>query len=102
MDSLTHLVWFNRGFMRAEIREGQLQLADLRMGVEPDYAFRFGVAERQQDGWRAIPPVDVERDNTMEAVRRYWQRWRNRDQNLPAAQAAAETSGTTPATNASK
>lgn len=102
--SVQRLAWFNRGFMRADVRDGQLQLADLRMGDEPDYAFRFGVATWQQDGWHAITPVDVERDQAMEALLRFWQRMRNRNRTIdpPETQAAAQTSGTTPATSASK
>jgi inner membrane protein len=30
-------------------------LSDLRMGSEPDYSFRFAVAERAGADWRAIP-----------------------------------------------
>lgn len=100
--SVQRLGWFNHGFMRADVRDGQLQLADLRMGVEPDYAFRFGVAMRERDGWHAITPVDVDREKTKEALRQFWKRWRDRDQNPPTVQAAATTSGMTPATNASK
>jgi inner membrane protein len=96
--AVRRLAWFNHGFMRADVRDGQLQLADLRMGDEPDYAFRFGVAIRQAGGWRAIPPVDVEREMTRQALRRLWQRTRN----PPAPQAAAEISAATPAINASK
>lgn len=49
------LRWFNRGFMKAEQRDGQLVLSDLRMGAEPDYTFRFKVAEREGSGWREVP-----------------------------------------------
>jgi inner membrane protein len=98
LPSVRRLAWFNHGFMRADVRDGQLQLADLRMGAEPDYAFRFGVAVRQADGWRPIAPVDVEREQTREALRSLWQRLRHPQ----VAQAAAETSATTPATSASK
>lgn len=102
--SVKRLVWFNHGFVRADVLDGQLQLADLRMGDEPDYAFRFAVAMREREGWRAIRPVDVEREKTRKALRLLWQRWRHRDRNLnlPATQAAADISGVTPATNASK
>ena len=51
------LVWFNRGFMRAEVQEDRLVLSDLRMGLEPDYNFSFEVAARRGDGWQAIAPV---------------------------------------------
>lgn len=58
--SVQRLHWFNRGFMKAQVREGQLVLSDLRMGAEPDYSFRFAVAEQQDGGWREIPPEQLE------------------------------------------
>ena len=32
-----------------------LKAFDLRTGAEPDYSFRFAVAERDGEAWRAIP-----------------------------------------------
>lgn len=52
--AVSRLRWFNHGFMKAETRDGQLRLSDLRMGVEPDYFFVFAVAERDGQGWRPI------------------------------------------------
>lgn len=100
--SVHRLAWFNHGFMRADVRDGQLQLADLRMGDEPDYAFRFGVAMWQRDGWRAITPVDVQREESMAALLKFWRRMRDSRPDPPATQAAAQTSGTTSAISASK
>ena len=54
------LLWFNHGFMKAEVREQKLVLSDLRMGAEPDYSFRFVVAERDGDGWRAHGPEQAQ------------------------------------------
>jgi len=54
------LLWFNHHFAKAEVRDGQLVLSDLRMGAEPDYSFRFVVAERDGDGWRAVPPRQLQ------------------------------------------
>jgi len=55
--AVKRLQWFNRGFMRVRAIDGELELADLRMGAEPDYFFRFAVARRDGNGqWRAIPP----------------------------------------------
>lgn len=54
--AVQRLVWFNRGFMRSQVQEGQLILSDLRMGVEPDYSFNFVVAEATPGGWREVPP----------------------------------------------
>ena len=53
--SVRRLRWFNHGFMKAEVRNGELVVTDLRMGTEPDYTFRFAVAARDDAGWREIP-----------------------------------------------
>ena len=53
------LLWFNHHFAKAEVRDGRLVLSDLRMGADPDYTFRFAVAEREGDGWRAIAPEQL-------------------------------------------
>jgi inner membrane protein len=58
--AVSRLLWFNRGFMRAQERDGRLVLSDLRMGFEPDYIFNFAVAERGDPQWRAIPPQQLE------------------------------------------
>jgi inner membrane protein len=65
------LLWFNHHFAKAEVRDGRLLLTDLRMGAEPDYTFRFVVAERATAAvntaegpkpatyWRAIHPEQL-------------------------------------------
>lgn len=58
--AVRRLVWFNRGFMKAQVRDGRLLLSDLRMGAEPDYSFTFAVAERDGGGWQAIPPEQLQ------------------------------------------
>jgi inner membrane protein len=88
-------------------------LSDLRMGAEPDYSFRFVVAERDGTGWRAYGPEQAQWP--WEAGRRLsamWDRiWTRPQEELQAiaagagvvpAQAAAANSGETPATSASK
>lgn len=62
--AVRRLAWFNRGFMRARTSGDQLELADLRMGIEPDYFFRFVVAQRDGDAWQPLAPrqLNVERD----------------------------------------
>lgn len=54
--SVQRLQWFNRGFMKAERRDGMLVLSDLRMGAEPDYSFRFVVAEHDGHAWQEVAP----------------------------------------------
>lgn len=54
--NVQRLTWFNRGFQKVELRGGELLISDLRMGSEPDYFFRFIVAEHGNPGWNAVPP----------------------------------------------
>jgi inner membrane protein len=73
------LLWFNHHFAKAEVRNGQLVLTDLRMGLDPDYTFRFAVAEREGDRW---PPIRPEQLHWPDVSRRelgaVWQRiWRS-------------------------
>lgn len=60
LPSVRELAWFNHGFMKAEQRDGRLVLSDLRMGAEPDYVFRFAVAEADgAGGWHALDRVEA-------------------------------------------
>lgn len=54
--AVRQLAWFNHGFMRAQVVDGQLVLSDLRMGSEPDYFFSYAVARREGDDWQAVVP----------------------------------------------
>jgi inner membrane protein len=83
LHALQRLHWFNRGFMRAEVRDGELVVSDLRMGLEPEYAFSFAIARMQGDGqWQAIPPrqlasayrAPVEEGGARAALAAMWQR----------------------------
>jgi inner membrane protein len=48
--------WFTKGAWAASHEDDALVLADLRMGMEPSYVFRFRVAERDEHGaWQEIP-----------------------------------------------
>lgn len=60
VDAVRRLAWFSHGFMRARVTDDGLELADLRMGSEPDYFFRFLVAERATGTWRAVTPRQLE------------------------------------------
>ncbi|TDK33824.1 metal-dependent hydrolase [Luteimonas terrae] len=64
LPAVQRLAWFNSGFMGATVVDDRLVLSDLRMGNEPDYFFRFNVAERRGAGWGAVPPIqaDMARD----------------------------------------
>ncbi len=54
------MAWFTHGFFRMDEREGVASIADLRMGQEPGYVFRFNVARRTaQGGWSEGNRADV-------------------------------------------
>jgi inner membrane protein len=56
LPSVQRLNWFTHGFLKAEQHDGRLVVSDLRMGAEPDYIFRYVVAEIDDEGnWRPIP-----------------------------------------------
>ena len=92
------LTWFNHGFQKAQVRDGQLILSDLRMGSEPDYTFNFAIAQRDGSGWRAIAPQQLRWPwQASKRLPDMWQRiWHE------PAQATAGNSGATPAASASK
>ncbi|MBW8367643.1 MAG: metal-dependent hydrolase [Arenimonas sp.] len=71
--AVARLRWFNHGFMSAREVDGQLMLSDLRMGLEPDFTFRFTVAQRDGEGWRAVPPTQA--DWPTDAIRRLPEVW---------------------------
>lgn len=76
--AVQRLTWFNHGFQKAQVREGQLILSDLRMGIEPDYSFNFAVAKREREGWQAIAPQQVRwpwqmRKRLLDMWHRIWQ-----------------------------
>jgi len=77
------LAWFNHGFMRAEVVDGELIISDLRMGMEPDYNFNFAVARQRGDGgWQPILPrqlrsayrAPVAGEGLAHALQRLWHR----------------------------
>jgi inner membrane protein len=97
--AVRRLTWFDHGFQKAQLRDGELVLSDLRMGSEPDYSFRFAVARATSSGWQPIlPPRQLHWP--WQARRRLPQMW-HRIWHQPA-QAATGNAGVTPAASASK
>ena len=91
IEAVQELAWFNHGFMRAQIVDNELVLSDLRMGLEPDYNFRFVVARREANGWQAVPPrqlqaayrAPVARGKLKEALSALWHRIWNQPASTP-------------------
>ena len=93
LPAVARLAWFNHGFMRAQVQDGELVLSDLRMGLEPDYNFNFAVAAADGDGWRGIAPRQVlpayrqagNRGVLRQRLGQVWQRIWQAPQDRPAA-----------------
>ena len=47
---------FNKGIFSLDIEEGEVVMSDLRMGLSPNYVFRFAIAEVTDEG---IKPLDL-------------------------------------------
>ena len=50
------LAAFSKGFFRVERQNGEVLVADLRMGLNPGYVFRFAIAREAGGELEAIPP----------------------------------------------
>jgi inner membrane protein len=55
--AVQRMAWFTHGFYSLREIKGQLLLADLRMGQEPNYVFQFALAQREGAAWKDIAPV---------------------------------------------
>lgn len=49
------LQWFTKDFYAVSIQEGNIIITDLRMGIEPEYVFRFKVGEVANPHPRPVP-----------------------------------------------
>ncbi len=56
IEAVAKLSAFNGGYFRADVEDGKVLVSDLRMGLTPNYVFRFAVAEETPEGLVAIPP----------------------------------------------
>jgi inner membrane protein len=72
--AVQRLRWFAGGFVRAEVVDGQLLLADLRMGQEPVYVFTHRVARRGNPRWSAVETERLPVDFADRSLRQVWRR----------------------------
>ncbi|RYF75654.1 MAG: metal-dependent hydrolase [Comamonadaceae bacterium] len=85
--AVARLMWFTHGFMKAEVRGDDLIASDLRMGSEPDYSFRYRIAQRGADGtWKSVPVTAVTGPRNAGAqLERMWTRLWHEPAQPPAA-----------------
>lgn len=55
---------FSKGYYRTLVDGADFRIADLRMGMTPDFVFDFRIAERNGDKWTEIHPERVVTDRT--------------------------------------
>jgi inner membrane protein len=58
-DFLPRLEWFSHGWLRFDNVQGQLQVTDLRLGVANFHPFTFVIAEKQDQQWKTIEPMQI-------------------------------------------
>lgn len=74
------MAWFTHGFYGLRDVKGQAVLTDLRMGQEPDYVFRFALAQRDGSAWKTITPQAVgSRGDTAKLLPWLWARIKGQD-----------------------
>jgi inner membrane protein len=80
--AVQRMAWFTQGFYSLREKQGQLILADLRMGQEPFYVFQFALAQRDGALWKAIAPVEQgNRGDAAKALPWLWARIKG--ENIP-------------------
>ncbi len=62
---IERLKWFTNGFYKITEDDGLIVLTDLRMGHEPNYAFRFVVGPDVESAKQLPSPIDFERFSQM-------------------------------------
>jgi len=50
------LQWFSRGIYSVSLRQQDIVISDLRMGIEPHYAFNFKVGKLENPHAQTVPP----------------------------------------------
>lgn len=76
--AVRRLQWFTRNFYAVEREDGDIIISDLRMGLEPDYVFRFVVGRAGNPHPRPVPPERAGTEPDWDRLPWLWQRIRGR------------------------
>jgi len=80
------LKWFTHGFYSVESENGAVVISDLRMGVEPDFAFRFKVADFANPHPIPTTSTRIPSSNNWDRLPALWRRiWNSPSQTFPDA-----------------
>ncbi len=73
--AVQRLMWFSHGFQRADVRDGELVMADLRMGQHPDFFFSHAVARMEGGVWVAGDNRQIDQPRVREGqLNTLWER----------------------------
>lgn len=76
--TVQRLKWFSRGFYSVSAINKDVIISDLRMGLEPNYVFRFKIAEFGNPHSEPSTPVHVPSNRSSEIIVKTWERiWDN-------------------------
>ena len=68
------LKWFSKGFYSVSALDGDIVIADLRMGIEPDYVFRFKVGEVGNPHPKPAAPEQLVAERDLSRLSLVWAR----------------------------
>lgn len=78
--TVQRLKWFSKGFYGVKTIDNHIIMSDLRMGVEPDYAFQFKIAQIDNPHPKMITPEHIPPNWSREKLKLIWQRiWQKND-----------------------
>lgn len=77
--SVRRLQWFTKGFYGVERNGDDILMTDLRMGLEPDYVFRFKVGEFGNPHAVATTPARISEPRRLDVLAWVWRRIRSPD-----------------------
>jgi inner membrane protein len=72
--SVQRLKWFSKGFYAVALQQKDIIISDLRMGVEPNYAFRFKVGEIGNPHAKPTVPKKIDSSWELTFLKLVWQR----------------------------
>jgi inner membrane protein len=71
---LERIAWFSRGFYAMSRRGDEILVSDLRMGIEPNYAFTFHIATVNSEVASPVPPTRAGGERDWSQVGWLWRR----------------------------
>ena len=71
---IQRLKWFSRGFYAVSRLDDDIIISDLRMGLEPDYVFRFKVGELANPHPKPVTPEQLQAERDLGLLRLMWAR----------------------------